>query len=75
MIVPSVARVKFIKTNVIFKYHTKGVSNQVLSSSDHEIKSYSCSNSSTKLRKNGKVGKILWITKRGAEGITNWGRF
>ena len=41
---PSVAKVKFIKTKVIFRYHTKGVSNQVSSNSDNEIKSSSCSN-------------------------------
>ena len=35
----SVAKVKFIKTKVIFRYHTKGVSNQVSSNLDHEIKS------------------------------------
>ena len=38
-------------------YHTKGVSNQVSSISDHEIKSYSCSSSCTEMgekRKNGK---------------------
>ena len=30
----SVARVKSIKSKVIFRYHTKGVSSQVLSNSD-----------------------------------------
>ena len=57
MMMPSVARVKFIKTKVIFSYHTKGVSDQVSSNSDHEIKSFSCSNSSTKNGKNEIVGK------------------
>ena len=57
MMMPSVARVKFIKTKVIFRYHTKGVSDQVSSNSDHEIKSFSCSNSSTKNGKNEIVGK------------------
>ena len=38
MMMPSVARVKFVKTKVTFRYHTKGVSNQVSSNSDHEIK-------------------------------------
>ena len=65
IILSSVARVKFIITKVIFRYHTKGVSDQVSSYSDHEIKSYSCSNSSTKKGKNEKVGKILWITNQG----------
>ena len=55
----SVARVKFIKTTVIFRYHTKGLSNQVSSYSDYEIKSYSCSNSSTKVgMKTKKSGKF-----------------
>ena len=75
MIMSSVARIKFIKTKVIFRYHTKGISNQVSSYSDHEIKSYLCSNCSTKIGKNEKVGKIFWIRKRGNEGITNRVRF
>ena len=57
MMMSSVARVKFSKTKVIFRYHTKGVSNQVSSYPDHEIKSYSCSNSSTKKGKKRKSGK------------------
>ena len=56
-----VARVKFIKTKVILgiipkvsqsKFHWDQVSNW-----DHEIKSYSCSNSSTKIIKKQKSGK------------------
>ena len=65
MIMPSVAWVKFIKTNVIFRYNTKGVSNQVSSNSNHEIKSYSCSNSSTKMKKNENVWKNLLGYKTG----------
>ena len=49
MIISSVARVKFIKNKVIFRYHTKGVSNQASSNSVREIKSYSFSISSTKM--------------------------
>ena len=30
MILPSVASVKLVKTKVIFRYYTKGMSNQVL---------------------------------------------
>ena len=70
---PSLARVKFIKTKVIFRYHTKGVSNQVSSNWDHAIKSYSCSNVSTKMRKNETMGKIFWVTKWDNKGITNRG--
>ena len=38
LIIWSVARVKVIKAKVIFRYHTKAISNQVSSYSDHEIK-------------------------------------
>ena len=65
MIMPSVAWVKFIKTNVIFRYNTKGVSNQVSSNSNHEIKSYSCSNSSTEMKKYENVWKNLLGYKTG----------
>ena len=51
MTMSSVARVNFIKTTAIFTYHTRGVSNQISSNSDHEIKSYSCSNSVPKWEK------------------------
>ena len=54
----SVGRVKFLKTKVIFRYHTKGVSNQVSLNSDHEIESYSCSNFSTKMGKTKKSEKF-----------------
>ena len=69
------ARVKFIKTKVIFRYYTKGVSNQVSPISDLEIKSYSCSKSSTKMGKTKKWKKIFRVRKRGNKGITNLGRF
>ena len=74
MMKSSLARVKFIKTKVIFSYHTTGVSSQVSSNSDHKVKSYSCLNSSTKMGKNEKLKNIFWFTKRGNKGITNWGR-
>ena len=54
----SVGRVKFLKTKVIFRYHTKGVSNQVSLNSDHEIDSYSSSNFSTKMGKTKKSEKF-----------------
>ena len=57
MMMSSVARVKFNTTKVTFRFHTKVVSNQVSSHSDHEIKSYSYSNFSTKMVKNEKAGK------------------
>ena len=57
MMTSSVARVIFFKTKVIFRYNTEGVSNQVLSNSDHETKSYSCWNSHTKVGKSEKVKK------------------
>ena len=55
--------VKLIKTKAILRYHTKGVSDQVSSNLDHEIKSYSCSNSSAKMVKNEKVGKNVFYYK------------
>ena len=75
MMMSSVTRVKFIKTKVIFRSHTKVVSTQVSSNSDHEIKSYSCSNSNTKMGKNEKQEKLFWVTKRDNKGITNRDRF
>ena len=66
MMVSSVTRVEFVKTKVIFKYHIKVVSNQVSSNSDHEIKSCSCSNSSTKMRKKWKSGKKFSGLQNGA---------
>ena len=69
MIISSVARVKFIKTKVIFRYHTKGVSNQVSSYSDHEIKSYSCSDSSTKVGKTTKWEKFSGLQNGAMRGL------
>ena len=65
MMMSSVARIEFIKTKVIFRYHTKSVSNQVSSKSDHGIKSHSCSNFSTKMGKNKKVEKLFLGYKTG----------
>ena len=71
----SVATLKFMKPRSFFRYHTKGVSNQVSSNSGHEIKSYSCSNSITKMVKSEKKKKNVWVTKLGNKGITHRGRF
>ena len=68
MMMSSVARVKFIKTKVIFRYHAKGVSNQVLSSSDYKIKSYSCSNSTTKIWKT-KIWKFSGLQNGAMRGL------
>ena len=68
--ISSVARVTLSKTKFIFRYHRKGVSNQVSLNSDEKIKSYSRLNSITKMGKNEKVGKHF----RGYKlvlGITN----
>ena len=54
MIMSSATRFKFFTNKVIFRYHTKGVSNQVPSNSDLEIKIYSSSNSSSKMGESGK---------------------
>ena len=72
--ISSVAKVKLIKTKAIFRYDTKVVSNQVSSNSHHEIKSYSYSNSSTKIAKIEKWEKFFWVTKRGNKRITNRGK-
>ena len=71
----SVARVKFIKTKVIFTHHAKGVSDLVSSNSDNGSKSYSCSNSSTKMGKNKEMEKNFWVAKLGNKGIINRGSF
>ena len=65
MMMLSVARVKFLKTKVFFRYHIKGVSKQVSSNSDHEIKSYSCPNSSTKM------GEKTWKSGTNISGLLN----
>ena len=69
MMAPSLARVRFIKTKVIFRYHTKGVLNQVSSKSCHETKSYSCSNSSTIVGKNEKVKKFSGLLNGAIRGL------
>ena len=61
----SVTKVKSINARVIFRYHDNDVSNQVSSNSNNKIKSYSCSNFSTKMGKMKKQEKIFWITNRG----------
>ena len=55
----SVASANLIKTKVILTYHTKDVSNQASLNLDHEIKSYSSSNSSIKIEINKKREKIF----------------
>ena len=65
IIMSSMASIKLIQIIVIFRYYTKGVSNQVSSNSDYEIKSFSCSNSSIKVEKNDKVGKYFLSDKTG----------
>ena len=62
MMMSAGARVEFIRAKAIFRHHTKGVSNQVSSNSDHEIKS---SNSSIKMGKNEKVEKFFLGFKTG----------
>ena len=61
IIMSSVAKVKFIKTKAIFRSHTKGVSDKVLSNQDQKIKSYSCSKwekAGKKHYQNGKNEKV-----------------
>ena len=82
---PSVPRVKFIKTMVIFRYHTKGVSNQVSSNSVNKIKSELQNGAIRELQigadfrdyKSGQevlqIGAALAISNQGKK-IANWGR-
>ena len=69
MMTSSVARVIFFKSKVIFSYNTEGVSNQVLSNSDHETKSYSCWNSHTKMGKSEKVKKNSGLQNGTIRGV------
>ena len=69
MVMSSVPRVKFIKTKVIFSCHNQGVSNQVSNYVDHEIKSYSCSNSSTKMEKRKKWENFFGLQNRAIRGL------
>ena len=59
-------RVKSIKTKVICRYHAKSVSKQVSSNLDHQIKIYSCSNSSAKICKKQKSRKNFFELLNGA---------
>ena len=75
MMMSSAARDNSAKTKATFRYHTKGVSNQISSNLVLEIKRYSCSNSSTKMGKTKKWENKFWLTKRENKGIANRGRF
>ena len=82
---PSVPRVKFIKTMVIFRYHTKGVSNQVSSNSVNKIKSELQNGAIRELQIGAdfrdykseqevlQIGAALAISNQGKK-IANWGR-
>ena len=71
--ISSVARIKLSKTKFIFRYHIKGVLNQFSLNSDKKIKSYSRSNSITKMGKNEKVGKHV-LGRKSVLGIKNQGK-
>ena len=76
MMMSSVARFK----NLLKPRSFLGIIPKASQTTFHQIwisksKSYSYSNSTTKMGKNGKKGKhFFWVTKRGNKGITNWGR-
>ena len=72
MMTSPVASVKFIKTKVIFRYRTKGVSNQVRITKSKVIH-VQIPVPKWEKTKSGK--KIFWLTKRGNKVIKNWGRF
>ena len=73
MMTQPMASVKFIKAKVIFSYHTKGVSNQVLSYSDHEVKFF-FQIPVSKWEKTKKWNSVFWVTKRGNKVMANLGR-
>ena len=64
MIMPSVARVKFIKTKVIL-----GIIPRLSQTKFHHIRITKSKVIHEKKRK--KMENLIWITKRGNEGITN----
>ena len=70
----SVARVKFCKTKIIFRYHTKGISNQVSSNSATKSKVIHIQIPLPKWEKTKKWENVFWVTKRGNKGITNRGK-
>ena len=57
-----------LKPRSFFSDHSKVVSNQLSSNSDQEVKSYSCSNSSTKMGKKRKIEKKILGYKTGQIG-------
>ena len=73
MMTQPMASIKFIKAKVIFSYHTKGVSNQVLSNSDHDVKFF-FQIPVSKWEKTKKCNSVFWVTKRGNKVMTNLGR-
>ena len=73
MMMSSQARVKFIKSKVIFRYHTKSVSSFIkVGSLNQKLFMF---NFHYKKGKNKKVGKNFWVIKRGNKEIANQGRF
>ena len=61
MMILSVAKVKFIKPKLFLAIIPK--TSQTKFNKIREAKSYFCSNSSTKMRKNKKEGNFFWVTK------------
>ena len=71
----SVARVKVIKTKVIFRYHTK-----VSQTKFHQIRITKSKVTYVQIlvpkwEKTKKQENIFWVTRRSNKGITNRGRF
>ena len=67
----SVARVNFFKKQAVFRYHTKGGSNQVSSN----LYFIHAQIPVLKWEKKEKWENIFWFTKRGNKGIKNRDRF
>ena len=59
--------------NLQSRLRFKGVSNQVSSNSNNKVRSYSCTNSGTKMGKNEEMSKNFSGLQNGAREITNRG--
>ena len=74
MIMPSVAKVKFIKTKASFRYLPKRSETKFHHMRITKSKVIFVQIPIPKWEKTKKLGKIFWITKQTNEGITNRGR-
>ena len=71
MMMSSVAKVKLLKPRSFLGIIPKASQSKFHQNSDHEIKSYSGSNPSIKMRKNEKVGKKFGLNNGITRGLQN----